>query len=181
MVLEFTPNVLSVGRRVVNHGYTFYWPAYSRPYLVHPSGKCLLLEVQDYIPHLTLDCEEVDLPSNLSRDVVHRCQPPGKADEGSTNESATTSNSGQIVGAEVDRSATFEDSSELSTSDDGGFFASLAAAARSRARKEAKWVLRGPTRSPNHRRRSVVGLPSASHIGTRHLIRRGRTRTSSRL
>ena len=38
-ILAKTPNVLSIGRRCVDHGYSFVWDAYSlEPYLVSPKN-----------------------------------------------------------------------------------------------------------------------------------------------
>ena len=53
-VLTSTPNILSLGRRVVDGGYTFVWPGYSMwPYFVHPTtGKHIYLRVEDYSPYL---------------------------------------------------------------------------------------------------------------------------------
>eukprot|EP00972_Heterocapsa_arctica_P087160 12851866-Heterocapsa_arctica.AAC.1 len=43
-VLQDTPDVLSVGDRTMNKGYTFAWPAYSNPYFVTPNGFRVELE-----------------------------------------------------------------------------------------------------------------------------------------
>ena len=53
-VLDDTPNVLSLGRRVVVQGYAFHWPAWSyAPWLVHPAtGERIVLEVRDFVPYL---------------------------------------------------------------------------------------------------------------------------------
>jgi len=54
MVLPSTPDVLSLGRRVIDDGYSFEWPAYSHePRLTHPTiGEVIALSVIDYCPHL---------------------------------------------------------------------------------------------------------------------------------
>jgi len=53
-VLDSTPNVLSLGRRVVVGGYAFFWPAWSySPWLQHPStGEKVWLKVRDFVPYL---------------------------------------------------------------------------------------------------------------------------------
>ena len=52
-VLDSTPAVLSVGRRCVDFGYAFHWPAGShKPYFVTPKGKRIELIVQDYVPYV---------------------------------------------------------------------------------------------------------------------------------
>ena len=38
LVLENTPNVLSVGPRCMEYGYSFHWPCGQAPYLVTPDG-----------------------------------------------------------------------------------------------------------------------------------------------
>ena len=38
LVLENTPNVLSVGLRCMEYGYSFHWPSGQVPYLVTPTG-----------------------------------------------------------------------------------------------------------------------------------------------
>ena len=48
-----TPNVLSIGRRCMLDGYSFHWPKLSdKPYLITPSGRKVILEVDGYIPYL---------------------------------------------------------------------------------------------------------------------------------
>ena len=53
-VLESSPNVLSLGRRVVCDGYDWYWKGYSkRPFLVHPKTReRIYMRVEDYCPYL---------------------------------------------------------------------------------------------------------------------------------
>ena len=52
-VCDSTPNVLSIGRRVVLEGFEFHWPRFSQqPYLITPAGKHVYLEVDGYIPYL---------------------------------------------------------------------------------------------------------------------------------
>ena len=57
LVLPATPDVLSLGGRVVLDGYGFSWPAYSlAPQLVHPvTGDVIQLRVDDYCPYLDDD------------------------------------------------------------------------------------------------------------------------------
>ena len=52
LVLPNTPPVISVGRRCVEGGCSFHWPAGKTPYLVDPKGRKHYLEVQDYVPYL---------------------------------------------------------------------------------------------------------------------------------
>ena len=64
-VMQSTPNVLSLGKRVLNQGYGFYWLPYSRPYLVLPDGTAYVLDVKDFIPYLSKDSPAV--PVNFVR------------------------------------------------------------------------------------------------------------------
>ena len=50
VVMPETPNVLSVGERCMDHGYSFHWPAGKNPYLVLPNGMRLNLIVEGKIP-----------------------------------------------------------------------------------------------------------------------------------
>ena len=52
IVLDSTPNVLSVGLRVMEYGYSFSWPAFSVPTITTPQGRVIELGVHDYIPYL---------------------------------------------------------------------------------------------------------------------------------
>ena len=43
-ILDETPPVLSVGVRCMEQGYSFIWPADSRPYFIRPDHKVIELE-----------------------------------------------------------------------------------------------------------------------------------------
>ena len=51
-VLDDSPAVVSVGQRCIDAGWSFHWPAYSRPYFKKPDGTKVKLEVDDYVPYL---------------------------------------------------------------------------------------------------------------------------------
>ncbi len=51
-VMASTPAVLSVGRRCLDFGYEFRWPAGKLPYFITPKGVKVTLVVEDYIPYL---------------------------------------------------------------------------------------------------------------------------------
>jgi hypothetical protein len=51
-ILPATPPVLSVGRRCMEHGYSFMWMAGRDPIFVLPSGKRVALEVEGLVPYL---------------------------------------------------------------------------------------------------------------------------------
>ena len=51
-VLDESPAVVSVGQRCIDAGWSFHWPAFSRPYFKKPDGTKVKLEVQDYVPYL---------------------------------------------------------------------------------------------------------------------------------
>ena len=62
-VLNSTPNVLSLGRRVIVDGYSFEWPAHSySPWLVHPTtGEHIHLRVKDFVPYLEVAPNDAEL------------------------------------------------------------------------------------------------------------------------
>ncbi len=54
-ILDSTPNVLSIGKLCVKHGYSFYWPPQSKdPYFVKPDGQIIPLTVIGFIPYLII-------------------------------------------------------------------------------------------------------------------------------
>ena len=73
LVLPSTPDVLSLGRRVVEHGYSFWWPGYSsEPELTHPvTGEVVQLRVEDYCPYLD-DDDTTIAGSNSSATAVRQ-------------------------------------------------------------------------------------------------------------
>ena len=52
-VLDNTPPLLSVGRRCMNDGMTFVWPAGSDPYFIRKDGMKVALSVEGYVPYIT--------------------------------------------------------------------------------------------------------------------------------
>ncbi len=53
LVLDKTPNVISIGQRCREMGYSFHWPSYSSdPYFLTPEGHHLTLVVHGNIPYL---------------------------------------------------------------------------------------------------------------------------------
>ena len=52
LILESCPPVLTVGRRCLDEGYSFNWPAFGKPTLTRPDGKVIELEVEGYVPYL---------------------------------------------------------------------------------------------------------------------------------
>ncbi len=55
LVLDDTPEVISIGQRCMEYGYGFYWPPWSSdPYLLTPAGDHVVLEVDDYVPYLVV-------------------------------------------------------------------------------------------------------------------------------
>ena len=69
-ILDSTPNVLSLGRRVIVDGYSFEWPARSHsPWLVHPTtGEKIHLEVRDFVPYLVVPPTDAELREPWTRD-----------------------------------------------------------------------------------------------------------------
>ena len=52
MVMKESPNVLSLGKRVMNEGYTFEWKAGSLPVLTSPDGERFVLQLHHLVPVL---------------------------------------------------------------------------------------------------------------------------------
>ena len=72
LMLDSTPAVLSVGRRCVDEGYAFTWPAYGEPYLTRPDGHIVKLKVDGYVPYLLE-------PKSRRGCLRGRCSPKGDA------------------------------------------------------------------------------------------------------
>ena len=58
LVMPDTPAVISVGERCMDRGFSFFWPAGRRPYLLLPNGHRVDLTVEGKIPYLTLSGKE---------------------------------------------------------------------------------------------------------------------------
>ena len=67
LLLDNTPNVLSLGRLVEDEGYDFLWTRNKPLQLVAPSGKVFSLEVQRYVPCIPENC----LPALTKESVFH--------------------------------------------------------------------------------------------------------------
>jgi hypothetical protein len=52
LLLDSTPAVLSVGRRCMEDGFSFHWPAGGNPVFVSPNGTQLVCEVDNFVPYL---------------------------------------------------------------------------------------------------------------------------------
>eukprot|EP00971_Amphidinium_carterae_P050212 989242-Amphidinium_carterae.3 len=52
LLLESTPDVLSVGRRCMTEGYSFHWEKGENPYFIDKKGRRIDLSVERYIPYL---------------------------------------------------------------------------------------------------------------------------------
>ena len=51
LVLKDTPDVLAMGRRCMNEGYTFVWKAHSdKPYFRKPDGTHIVMKVENLRP-----------------------------------------------------------------------------------------------------------------------------------
>ena len=61
-VLPSTPAVLPIGRRCLDQGYDFRWPAGKMPYFISPAGKIIELVVVDYVPYL---------PTSRKKHIAH--------------------------------------------------------------------------------------------------------------
>ena len=75
VVLDKTPNAMSLGRRVVDDGYTWHWEGRTlEPYLVHVDTKeRIALEVDDYCPYLEDDGQTYAFHANGAPDDGGTC------------------------------------------------------------------------------------------------------------
>ena len=53
LLLENSPSVLSVGKLVEHHGFSFIWTSKQPPLLIDPDGMGIELEVRDLVPYLS--------------------------------------------------------------------------------------------------------------------------------
>ena len=55
--LESTPDVITLGYRCMEIGYSFHWPTGQRPYFLSPTNEKIKLEAINYVPYLADDCK----------------------------------------------------------------------------------------------------------------------------
>ena len=55
--MDESPSVLSVGKKCVEEGYSFVWPANGIPYMISPDNKKIVLEVEGNIPYIVKDSD----------------------------------------------------------------------------------------------------------------------------
>ena len=58
-ILDETPPVLSVGVRCMEQGYSFVWPADSRPYFIRPDHKVIELKIDGWVPVIDPSCKVI--------------------------------------------------------------------------------------------------------------------------
>ena len=90
-VMQNTPSLISIGKRCVEQGYTFTWPAGELPVLQGPGGEEIVLDVLNNVPYLPAsrcnfsppsidpppDIPAVPAPSALPRDTIFRAPADG--------------------------------------------------------------------------------------------------------
>ena len=52
ILLENSPNLISVGKRCMRQGYSFHWYPHRAPYFVHPKGHYIKCKVEGDIPYV---------------------------------------------------------------------------------------------------------------------------------
>ena len=57
-VLESTPSVFSIGKRCMEQGYSFIWPANQLPYLIDQNANKIPLSVHDNIPYIKVNDDD---------------------------------------------------------------------------------------------------------------------------
>ena len=66
-VLDESRSVLSVGKKCMEEGYSFVWPANAVPYMVSPENKKILLEVEGNIPYVVCSPTINEQTESISR------------------------------------------------------------------------------------------------------------------
>jgi hypothetical protein len=56
-VLQNTPAVISMGKKCMEEGCSFVWPAGESPFLIDSKGKVMIFEVRDNIPYVVTGSE----------------------------------------------------------------------------------------------------------------------------
>jgi hypothetical protein len=69
LLLDNTPNVLSLGRLVEDEGYDFIWRRKTAPRLIAPSGKVFLLDVHRYVPFIPEHCLPAIMNASVFREA----------------------------------------------------------------------------------------------------------------
>ena len=73
-VLESTPSVFSIGKRCMEQGYSFIWPANQLPYLIDQNANKIPLSVHDNIPYIKVNDDDgrcLPRPDGLAT-ILHR-------------------------------------------------------------------------------------------------------------
>ena len=69
-ILEDTPSVISMGKRCVDLGYSFVWPAGKTPFMLDPNGNIIEMAVKDYIPYVSVDQEKRKIRSSCVEKII---------------------------------------------------------------------------------------------------------------
>ena len=77
LILDETPAVFSVGKRVMHEGFSFIWRAGKRPYMTGPNNTKIELEVEGDIPYLIDDSFQI---SCVAEEIVEQVEPADPGD-----------------------------------------------------------------------------------------------------
>ena len=69
-ILEDTPSVISMGKRCVDLGYSFVWPAGKTPFMLDSNGNIIEMAVKDYIPYVSVDQEKRKIRSSCVEKIM---------------------------------------------------------------------------------------------------------------
>ena len=69
-ILEDTPSVISMGKRCVDLGYSFVWPAGKTPFMLDSNGNIIDMAVKDYIPYVSVDQEKRRIRSSCVEKII---------------------------------------------------------------------------------------------------------------
>ena len=77
LILDETPAVFSVGKRVMHEGFSFIWRAGKRPYMTGPNNTKIELEVEGDIPYLIDNSFQI---SCVAEEIVEQVEPADPGD-----------------------------------------------------------------------------------------------------
>ena len=102
-VMENSPSVLSVGKRCMNHGYTFVWPYGREPFMINPDGGRIQFQVRGDIPYLKLGKKASEVRSDPEATAIKVLMDEyGVCPQQDQGESRTTTQTkpSQVIGSE---------------------------------------------------------------------------------
>ena len=98
LALDDCPNAVSLGRLVVEHGFTFKWTRKTPPVLVSPLGVKTILNVKGFVPYLPAGGLRGSKGNNGKAADKHEDSSATPAIEGGSSSSASGQHPGTVTG-----------------------------------------------------------------------------------